>query len=194
MYCILRNIQVLAIQEHRLVIKDTDEQFIRLRLSFGWWFIYSSATLTSNNVPVGGVGFFLSPTANKNICSINKVSDRILLIRFGSNSDFKTSVICVYSPTSTSNVDDIEQFYADLSQAVQPINLSTLLIILGDFNAKLIANKSQQYTCNLKPNRNTEYLDTFIAENQFRPVNMLFQKPNNFDMYLFMDPRNVKFV
>ena len=69
----LTNIQVLAIQEHKLMIKDSNEQFIRRKLPLGWWFIFSSATLTSNNVPVGGFGFLLFPTAYKSICSINLI-------------------------------------------------------------------------------------------------------------------------
>ena len=81
-YCILRNIQVLAIQEHKLLIKDSDEKFIRRRLPLGWWFIYSSATLTCNNIPVGGVGFLLFPIAYKNICSINKISDNSIWFKF----------------------------------------------------------------------------------------------------------------
>ena len=112
MYCILRNIQVLAIQEHKIIIKDSDELLIRRILYFGWQFIFLSATITSDIIPFGDVGFILSPTAYNNRCAISKMSDMILLILFGLYSNFKADVISFLSTTFVSSIDDVEQFYS----------------------------------------------------------------------------------
>ena len=190
-HCIQHRIQILAIQEHKIFIANTNESFIRRPLSNGWWFVYSSATKNRINASVGGVGFILSPIAYGNICSIISISKRILTIKLGLNSNFKSEVLSIYSPTSTSTIEEIEDFYSDLSSAVHNVSLNKLLIIMGDFNAQLMCKDHQFYSCNRSVNRNTEYLESFITENQLRPVNMLFQKPN-YQYISVIGPRNRK--
>ena len=127
----------------------------RLHLGMGWWFVYTSAS----DAGVGGVGFILSPSAYKNLCGITSISNRILQLKMGNNSDLKSCVYCVYSPTSCSKQCDIEQFYLDLKTSVDNIPPSHMLIVMGDLNAQLTPSMSTPLSSNKKENRNTPYLN-----------------------------------
>ncbi|CAF4866547.1 unnamed protein product [Rotaria socialis] len=57
------------------------------------------------------------------------------------NADFictiKISVIHVYAPTSSSSEEDIEAFYNDIEQALAKTDKKDVLILTGDWNAKI---------------------------------------------------------
>ena len=77
-YCIAKDIEVLAIQEHRIHFKSDDP--IR-RECFGneWYFIYSAADAKG----VGGVGFLVSARVYKFMNSVKSIYPRILQLNDG---------------------------------------------------------------------------------------------------------------
>ena len=174
-YCILHSISILAIQEHRRHFDSKQDSIQRLHVGMGWWFIYTSAS----EAGVGGVGFLLSPSAYKNLCSINSISDRILQLKLGNNSDLKSCVYCVYSPTSCSKSCDIKLFYTELKTSVDTIPPAHMLIVMGDLNAQLLPNSLTPHSSNTKENRNTSYLNEFMDSCSLKAANTLFTKSTN---------------
>jgi hypothetical protein len=83
-----------------------------------------------------GVGFLLSTQAKKALIGYNPISSRIISARFDA-APFKISVIHVYAPTSSSSEEDIEAFYNDIEEALTKTDKKDILILTGDWNAKI---------------------------------------------------------
>ncbi|CAF2033538.1 unnamed protein product [Rotaria magnacalcarata] len=83
-----------------------------------------------------GVGFLLSTQAKKALLGYNPTSSRIISARFDA-APFKISVIHVYAPTSSSSEEDIEAFYNDIEEALTRADKKDILILTGDWNAKI---------------------------------------------------------
>ena len=104
-YCIIHRIMILSIQEHRIFFEPSGgDPFRREQFGAGWWFIYASAS----SAGVGGMGFFISPKAYKELCGVKFISSRIISVKLG-NSTFKSCIYSEYSPTSSSDPVDIAQ-------------------------------------------------------------------------------------
>ena len=99
------NISIVAIQEHRRV--HSDELFYKHMDNH--LIVTASAWRNNAQAATGGVGIVLNSAAEKVLCDVNKVSDRIIVATFAGNP--KTSIIVVYSPTNprahTEAVDEI---------------------------------------------------------------------------------------
>ncbi|CAF1359303.1 unnamed protein product [Rotaria magnacalcarata] len=83
-----------------------------------------------------GVGFLLSTQAKKALIGYNPISSRIISARFDA-APFKISVIHVYAPTSSSSEEDIDAFYNDIEEALTKTDKKDILILTGDWNAKI---------------------------------------------------------
>ena len=77
----LNNNDIICIQEHRQHHQDLlSSQFInRFQL------ITASATKNTVNATVGGVGFLISPKAQKSLLSVEKINSRIILLHLNGN-------------------------------------------------------------------------------------------------------------
>ena len=134
----------------------------------------SSASKNITNSTVGGVGFLLSPKASDNLLSIETISPRILLLELDGNP--KTTLVCVYSPTNSSPLEEIEDFYTTLRTTIEQVPLHNFLVIAGDLNAKLGSDEAS-FSFNSKTNRNGEMLIDFIQEFNLFISNTYFMKP-----------------
>ena len=63
------------------------------------------------------------------------ISQRIISLTLDSNP--KITVISAYAPTENVDNNEKEHFYSDLSNYLQSLPLHNLVVILGDFNAKI---------------------------------------------------------
>ncbi len=77
----------------------------------------------------------------------NPVSDRIISIRI-QGQPVNLSVIQVYAPTSTSSEQVMESFYNQLQDTLDDIPKSDIVMITGDYNAKV--GEGIQYEMKLK--------------------------------------------
>ena len=50
---------------------------------------------------------------------------------------FDISLIQIYAPTQDYSDEDIEQFYEEIQQAIKYTNSNEVLLVMGDFNAKV---------------------------------------------------------
>ena len=84
----------------------------------------------------GGVAMVLQKEAQRSLIGYDTVSPRIIKARFRT-SNGATIIIQVYAPTSTTSEDDIDDFYTQLQSAVEESSNHDMMVITGDFNAKL---------------------------------------------------------
>ena len=119
---------MICIQEHRhyhneIPLKHHD-------LGKGFTLYTSSGTKNSRNTTIGGIGILLSRTAHKALTNIETISPRIMLATFNGNPE--TTVVCCYSPTNTWDVEEVEDFYTELSSLIRQVPKHNVLIIGGD--------------------------------------------------------------
>jgi len=83
-----------------------------------------------------GVALILRDKAIGALIGYNPIGPRIISAQFKTSCG-KATVIQVYAPTANSTEEDIEDFYSDLQAAIQKASSRDLLIVMGDFNAKV---------------------------------------------------------
>ena len=102
---------ILSLQVRRIFFEPSGgDLLLREQLGGDWWFIYASASPAG----VGGVGFFTSPKAFKELCGVLFFLSRIISVKL-ENSTFKSCIYSVYSPTSSSDPVDVARFYEELA-------------------------------------------------------------------------------
>ena len=87
------------------------------------------------------MGFLPSTQAKKALIGYNLISSRIISARFDA-TPFKISVIHAYAPTSSSSEEDIEAFYNDIEEALTKTDKKDIIILTGDWNAKIGSNNT----------------------------------------------------
>ena len=90
----------------------------------------------SDGVHRQGVGFILSPVAKRSLMTFTPVSERIATIRL--KGPIKNlSVVQIYAPDSARSEEECDQFYFQLQSVTDQIPKNDILIVLGDFNARV---------------------------------------------------------
>ncbi len=96
-----------------------------------------------NNKHANGVGFILSQKAKRSILSYNPISDRLITARF-QGQPFNLYIVQAYAPATKADKEkDKEEsaaFYQQLQQAIDKKHKRDILIVMGDFNAKVGKN------------------------------------------------------
>ena len=125
------NIDIAGLQETRLAGFGSIEE---KNYTFFW------QGLHEEEKRLHGVGFAIRNNLLSKMEPIKKGSERILLMRLRTSSGFATFVCC-YAPTLTSDSDLKDRFYSELDDAIKNIKPSDVLYLLGDFNARVGAEK-----------------------------------------------------
>ena len=90
---------------------------------------------------VRDVGLLLSDRARKALIGYNPVSSRVIMARFDA-APYKITVIHAYAPTMVSSDEDIEAFYNILEDTLVKVRKKDIVIITGDWNAKIGNNNT----------------------------------------------------
>ncbi|XP_072046974.1 craniofacial development protein 2-like [Amphiura filiformis] len=126
-----------------------------------------------------GVAFIANPDIARCVLGYNPINERIITIRI-QGTPMNISVIQAYAPTSASNEEEIKTFYDDLQMAIDSINKRDIMIITGDFNAKVggqSTNKNVMGNCGLgEQNERGEMLIDFCQENHLIILNTFFMQ------------------
>ncbi|CAF2081889.1 unnamed protein product [Rotaria magnacalcarata] len=142
-------------------------------------FIWSGENTTHTK----GVGLLLSTKAKKAMIGYNPISSRLISARFNA-TPFKITVIHVYAPTSASSEAEIEAFYDNIEKELSRTSKKDLIIITGDWNAKVGSDNTNWENTMGKygygdRNERGERLLEFAALHNFYICNTRFQqKPN----------------
>ena len=92
---------------------------------------------------------------------------------------FNITVIQVYAPTSNDEEAEVEQFYEDLQDLLEPIPPKDVLFIIGDWNAKVGSQEIPGVTGKFGLGVQSEAgqrLTEFCQENALVIANTLFQQ------------------
>ena len=101
-------------------------------------FLYSGHE-DANAPHTDGIGFMLAPQAAKSLIGWNTVSSRIITARFHTKIGKATFIQC-YTPTNEANDEAKTDFYERLQVVIDRIAIKDLILLLGDFNAKVVSN------------------------------------------------------
>ncbi|XP_015768719.1 PREDICTED: craniofacial development protein 2-like [Acropora digitifera] len=96
------------------------------------------------------------------------------------------TIITVYSPTNTAEDKTIEAFYECLKRAIESVPAHNVLILLGDFNAR-IGTSDARFPYHMITNRNGTHLVDLMMEKNLVVTNTSFQKREG-KLWTYMDP------
>ena len=83
-----------------------------------------------------GVAIMVNKRVRNAVLGCNLKNDSMISVRF-QGKPFNIMVIQVYAPTSNAEDTEVEQFYEDLQDLLEPTPQKDALFIIGDWNAKL---------------------------------------------------------
>lgn len=140
-----------------------------------------------------GVSFIIDKTIKGAVLGYETVNDRIITIKLQAQP-VNLNIIQVYAPTSVSFQDEIESFYGTLSDTISRTPNRELLIVTGDFNAKIGSTKFDAHLRSVvgnygigRRNEHGEMLIDFCAENGLYISNSHFQHHSR-RMYTWKSP------
>src|SRR3984885_9220133 len=138
-----------------------------------------------------GVAIMCDKTSANAIMGYNTVNDRILSVRFRGRQ-VNTTMVQVYAPTSAASEEEHDRFYIELQNVIDRTPTGDILVIIGDFNAKVGQKKGG--------NRNTmgdyglgeqneagERLTEFCDGNSMSIMNTWFEQPKR-RLYTWTSP------
>ena len=83
------------------------------------------------------VALVVSKQAKRSMLEFVPMNERILKARFES-SQSKLTVVAAYAPTNDSGGDTKDSFYSDLNDILNTVPEHDVLVVCGDFSAKLV--------------------------------------------------------
>ena len=179
------NIDVLGIQEHRIF----HEEPVRYETILGSTLITTSATKNSAGASIGGVGVILNAHAKSAMSRVTSFSDRILIVNFCGNP--ATTIIVTYCPTNVADEDITEAHYNRLGRAIESIPTHNVLMVIGDFNARL-GKEDARFTFHEETNKNGKFLMELVMEKNLICGNTYFQKRKG-KLWTFVSPGGNKY-
>ena len=169
-------LDILGIQEHRIC----HDESLRYEDLEGKTLVTLTAWRNDQGAATGGIGLLLSKRAKKSLKEVAHHTDRILISTFHGNP-----------ATTVSDEETAEEFYDNLKRVIESVPEHNVLIVIGDFNARL-GEDSVKYTYHSTTNRNGELLLDLGTEKQLVITNTCFQKKKN-KLWTYLDPRGQKY-
>lgn len=134
------------------------------------------------NEAYGGIGFLVKRDIKEQIQKFKCISNRVGYITVKINEKSSIKLIQVYAPTSTSGNEDIDNFYDDISEAIEDCPIKTT-IIMGDFNAKLGTKQDSESkigSCGYgSRNERGDRLVEYLEQENLYAINTFFKKRKN---------------
>ncbi len=90
----------------------------------------------NDSIHRAGVALILNKAAQNALLGYNPISQRLISARFMTQGGAAT-VIQVYAPNTADNENEVDDFYNQLQTAINDTPNKDLIIIMGDFNAKI---------------------------------------------------------
>ena len=110
-----------------------------LKLQSGETIMYSG----NNDVYQGGVAIMVSSTARRTMLEWTPISERIIKARFYSRHK-KLTIIQAYAPTNEAVDNEKDDFYYQIQDTLKDCNRDDMIVVMGDFNAKVGSNNTNR--------------------------------------------------
>ncbi|MBN3275755.1 CFDP2 protein, partial [Polyodon spathula] len=133
----------------------------------------------NDNIRRNGVAIIANKKIAKTVQCFNAVNDRIMTARFHGKPRSLT-ILQVYAPTTDAKEEDIEKFYSDLQQAIDQVPAKDIILIGGDFNAKVGAGGEPPVVGKFGLGERNEAGDRLVQccqENRLLIANTWFEQP-----------------
>ena len=125
-----------------------------------------------------GVAIMVNKRVQNSVLGRNVKNDRMISVRFQSKP-FNITVIQVYAPTSNAEEAEVEHFYEDLKVLLELTIKKDVLVIIGDWNAKVGSQEIPGVTGKFGirvQNEAGQRITGFCQENALVIANTLFQQ------------------
>ena len=123
------------------------------------------------------------------VLGCNLKNDRMISVHL-QGKPFRITVIQVYAPTSNAEEVEVERFYEDLQDLLEPTPKKDVLFIVGDWNAKVGSREIPGVTGKFglgMQNEAGQRLIEFCQENALVIANTLFQQHKR-RLYIWTSP------
>ncbi|XP_066922479.1 uncharacterized protein [Clytia hemisphaerica] len=175
------DIKILCVQEHRYVHKPSDPEIVSHDLDNCTLFT-SSATRNEQGASIHGVGIVVHSSILPLLTFVDSIDENIMIAVFKGNP--KTCVLSCYSPHNSRPEQEVIDFYETLDLITEAIPHHNMLLIQGDFNARL----EGKFSFHDDFNRNGKYLREFSEQHNLVVGNITFQKPRK-KLWTWRSPR-----
>ncbi|CAF1313999.1 unnamed protein product [Adineta ricciae] len=180
---------IKQLQRHRIQVAALSETAIYdtgVSTVGEYTMIHSGLTSENRTRSAHGVAICLGKQATmawENIGAFWKaVNERIVMVRL-QGTPVNVTIIAVYSPVNPNDnktaATASDKFYTDLQQTLSTVPSKDLLLIMGDFNARI--GKQQNYTSN---NVVGPHTTDHINENGQRLVDLCSKRPHHYQYIL----------
>ena len=95
-----------------------------------------STTVGRNPLEEMGVAIMVNKRVRNAVLGCNLKNDRMISVRF-QGKPVNITVIQVYAPSNNAEEAEVERFYEDLQDLLEPTPKKDVLFIIGDWNAKV---------------------------------------------------------
>ncbi|XP_030747131.1 craniofacial development protein 2-like [Sitophilus oryzae] len=117
------------------------------RIGEGQVILKSGNTLcySGEETAIRGVGILVHKKYKDMIVDVKNISPRVICLTIKLNKKYSVKVIQAYAPTTESTDDELENFYEDVSTALQN-GKTHYTMLIGDFNAKVGSKQDEAET------------------------------------------------
>ena len=131
-----------------------------------------------SNKHANGVGFLVNKSTSNTVLGCHPISSRLISIRLRA-TPFNITIVQAYAPTTDYNDDQVEEFYTQLQGVIDKVDKKDILIIQGDWNAKVGVDAMEDWSkycgpsCNETTNERGLRLLEFSSYNDMVLANTL---------------------
>ena len=129
-----------------------------------------------DNIHEQGVGLLVHKNTVNCVIDCCSISNRLITIRLRA-MPFNITIIQAYTPTSAYSNEDVEVFYEDLQKVLNKTPKEDILVVQGDWNAKIGEDAYENWKgtcgrhCNIKSNERGLRLLEFASYNDLMVAN-----------------------
>ena len=130
---------------------------------------------------MSGVAVWIHSKLAGALVGYEPISDRVLVVRLNVKPR-NITLIQVYGPVTAAIDEEMESFYQDLSQAVKQVPKGDMLLVMGDFNAKVGRREPSAMSSVVglyglgETNEACEQLEDFCLEHELALANTMFKQ------------------